>query len=285
MIHTSLSFVFFGTDDFSITILEKLKEAGFLPKLVVTVPDRPKGRGLLLTPPPIKLWALSNNVSTLQPEKLDSAFCRTLKDEHHTLFIVASYGLILPKEVLDLPLKGTVNVHPSLLPKYRGATPLESQILGAEKEQGVTIILMDEKMDHGPIIAQKQIEIDPYRKASELRKKMAGVGGMLLAEILPRWIHGEITSVPQDEAKATYTKKLEKSDGELDLGGNPLQNFLKIQAYDGSIGTHFFVERSGKKMRVAVKDATFSKGNLLLTRVVPAGKKEMSYTEFLRGLN
>lgn len=285
MIHAPLSFAFFGTDDFSVDILEKLRESGFLPKLVITVPDRPKGRGLHLSPPPIKLWALSHHIPVLQPIKLDVSFCETLRAARYTCFIVASYGLILTKEVLGLTSKGTLNVHPSLLPKYRGATPLESQILSAEKERGVTIILMDEKMDHGPIVAQKQIDSGSYGKASELRKKMAEEGGLLLAETLPRWINEEITPIPQDDTKATYTKKLKKSDGELNLADNPLRNFLKIQAYDGGIGTYFFVKRSGKRMRVAVKNATFSNGALLLTRVVPEGRKEMGYAEFRRGLS
>ena len=280
-----INYVFFGTDDFSVTILEKLKEAGFLPNHIVTMPDRPKGRGLLVTPPPAKEWALAHSISVLQPTKLDSAFCHTLHDARYTFFIVASYGFILPKEVLDLPPMGTLNVHPSLLPKYRGATPLESQILSAEKEQGVSIFRMDEEMDHGPIVAQKQVDGGLYPKASELRKIMAEEGGILLSKILPKWVNGEIIPLQQDDSKATYTKKLKKSDGELDLTGDPLQNFLKIQAFAGSIGTYFFVERSGKKMRVTVKEARFENEHLSITRVVPEGKKEMSYAEFLRGQN
>lgn len=278
-----INYVFFGTDDFSVTILEKLKESGFLPNCIVTMPDRPKGRGLVLTPPPVKEWALAHSISVLQPTMLDSAFFHTLHDTQYTFFVVASYGLMIPKEIVSLPEKGALNVHPSLLPKYRGATPIESQILSDEKEQGVTIILMDEEMDHGPIVAQKQIGSSPYPKASELRKIMAEEGGILLSKILPKWVNGEIIPLQQDDSKATYTKKLKKSDGELDLTGDPLQNFLKIQAFAGSIGTYFFVERSGKKMRVTVKEARFEHERLHILRVVPEGKKEMSYAEFLRG--
>ncbi len=318
---TPLPFVFFGTDDFSVSILEELKAAGFLPALIVTLPDRPKGRGLVLTPPPSKVWAQQNDIQVMQPEKLDADFNFQLKTSNFALFIVASYGLILPKSVLDIPKHGTLNVHPSLLPKYRGATPIESQVVNDEKEIGVSIMLMDEELDHGPLVAQKKIHdlgftIQEYPKASALRKVLAEEGGKLLAEILPKWMNGEIEAKSQDDSKATFTKKLVKADGEIDLAGDARQNFLKIQAFDGSIGTYFFMSadspfskgstregegfkssvledsdtsfRKGgmqnKQIRVNIKSAELKDGKLILTRVVPEGKKEMSYEEFLRGM-
>ena len=158
----NIKFVFFGTDDFSVIVLEQLKKAGFPPALIVTVPDHPKGRGLLLTPPPAKLWALRQGIPILQPETLDSAFNLQLTTYNLQLGVVASYGLIIPKSILIIPKHGTLNVHPSLLPKYRGATPIESQILSDEKEVGVTIMLMDEKVDHGPLLRQRKFPISNF---------------------------------------------------------------------------------------------------------------------------
>ena len=245
MIHTSLSFVFFGTDDFSVAVLEELKKAGFIPALIVTAPDRPKGRGLVLTPPPVKLWALRHGIPILQPETLDSAFNLQLTTDNLQLGVVTSYGIIISKQILDIPRRGMLNVHPSLLPKYRGATPLESQILAGEKEMGVTIMLMDEGVDHGPIVAQRTLPLSviPAKAgiqvptASELRKKLSEEGGKLLAEVMLKWVAGEIKAIPQDHSKATYTKKFTKADGEINLSDDPYRNFLKIQAFEGSIGT------------------------------------------------
>ncbi|MBI3019745.1 MAG: methionyl-tRNA formyltransferase [Parcubacteria group bacterium] len=162
MIHDSkISFVFFGTDEFSIIVLEELKKAGFVPALIVTATNKKMGRGMRLTPPPVKLWAQKNNIPFLQPEKLDDVSCYKLKTNDYGLFIVASYGKIIPKRILDIPTKGALNVHPSLLPLYRGPSPIESQILdGADEREatGATIILMDEKMDHGPILASRVLE-------------------------------------------------------------------------------------------------------------------------------
>ncbi|TSC83624.1 MAG: methionyl-tRNA formyltransferase [Parcubacteria group bacterium Gr01-1014_17] len=297
-----IKFVFFGTDDFSSAVLEELKKSGLIPALIVTVPDRPKGRGLALTPPPVKLWAQEHKIESLQPEKLGQEFATILQSMRVDCFVVASYGKIIPKEILDIPEKGALNVHPSLLPKYRGASPIESQILADEKEVGVTIMLMDEKMDHGPTLASWKLETGNWKVrsapdvvassatrrgggiaqtsgAKKLKKRLAEEGGKLLAETIPKWMSGEIKAVPQDESKATYTKKITKKDGLLDLAGDPYQNFLRIRAYDGSVGTYFLKNNK----RVIIKEARFENlpaqagGKLIITRVIQEGKKEMDY--------
>ncbi|MBI2476140.1 MAG: methionyl-tRNA formyltransferase [Candidatus Taylorbacteria bacterium] len=288
MIHNSLSFVFFGTDDFSIAVLDELARAGFIPTVVVSVPDKPKGRGLALTPPPIKLWASKRSITVTQPEKLDSVFRGQLSKVNGQLFIVASYGKIIPKAVLAIPKYGALNVHPSLLPKFRGASPIQSAILTGERKTGVTIMLMDEKMDHGPVLAQKKhqesrIMNHEWPTASELEKILAREGGKLLAEVIPYWIAGKIKAVPQDGSLATYCRKFEKVDALINLSEDPYKNYLKIKAFDRS-PAHAFAERNGKKIRFSIKDAEWRDGRLILTRVIPEGKKEMSYEEFLRGL-
>ncbi|MDO8482658.1 MAG: methionyl-tRNA formyltransferase [bacterium] len=299
-------FVFFGTPKLSAEILEHLKQHSLVPSLVVTNPDRPQGRKMLLTPPPVKMWAIKNKIPFLQPELLsDPDFLYTLNATPYTLFVVVAYGKIIPKSVLAIPSKGTLNIHYSLLPKYRGASPIESAILNDDRETGVAILLLDEKMDHGPIVATQRLEnYESARpnvpahvrygrgimnqewpmKASELRGTMNKIAGKLLAEVIPRWVAGEIKPNEQDHSKATYAGKFTKNDGLLDLNGDAYKNFLKIRAFDDTIGTHFFADTQGKKIRVIVKDAEFREGKLILTRVLPEGKKEMSYGEFERGL-
>src|SRR3989344_9162382 len=199
MIHDSISFVFFGTDEFSVIVLDELKKAGFVPSLVVTATDKKMGRGMRLTPPPVKTWftkhiAQNKDTELLQPEKLDEDFYYRLRTNDYGLFIVASYGKIIPKRILDIPAKGALNVHPSLLPLYRGPSPIESQILdGADErgEVGVTIMQMDEEMDHGPILAQQelgQVQSSKFKVQScaELQDALAHLGGQLLAEKIPK---------------------------------------------------------------------------------------------------
>lgn len=278
--------IFFGTPKFAVHILEELKDTGHIPTLIITMPDKPQGRELVVTPPEVKVWAVENNVDVMQPEKLDRDIISELKNSQWDIFLVVAYGKILPKDLLDIPKHGTLNVHPSLLPKYRGSSPIESQILADDRETGVTIMLMDEKLDHGPIISQARLEIAeedwPLNKIM-LENMLATEGGNFLAETVSDWVDGKITAEPQDEKNATYTKKIKKEDGEIDLTKDSKQNFLKIQAFEGWPGTYFFTERNDKEIRVKIIDAELQEGKLILRRVLPEGKKEMDYKDFMRG--
>lgn len=268
--------VFFGTPEFSVSVLEELYKKNIVPTLIVTAPDAKVGRGMVLTSPPAKVWAEKHDVDVIQ-NHTDEMLLNTEWD----LFIVASYGKILPSELLDLPNKGVLNVHPSLLPKFRGASPIVSAILEDEKETGVSIMLLDEKMDHGPILAQARVEVDNWPpKASVLEDILVTEGGKLLAEVVPPWMKGEITPEEQDHDKATFSKKITKKDGLINLGDDPYKNYLKIQALVGWPGTYFFVNDK----RVKITDADFD-GKLIINRVIPEGKKEMKYEDFLRGLS
>jgi methionyl-tRNA formyltransferase len=338
-------FAFFGTPEFSAIILDELERAGYLPSLIVTAPDKPRGRGLVMTPSEVRAWGVAHNIPVITPLTLkDESVADTLRDAKCDLFIVAAYGKIIPRGVLGIPAHGVLNVHPSLLPKFRGASPIESAILSDESHTGVTIMLLDEEMDHGPIITQREYhndmglrkmdapqgvfpnsstrrldgilgqirdtgkaakeaysdtvteaqgprneEVRHFRKSHDwppkgsiLTRDLAHFGGALLAEIIPEWIGG-LKAGPQDHTRATYTKKITKEDGLIDLAGDPLQNYRKIRAYDEWPGAYFFTERNGKNMRVRITDATYKEGKLTITRVVPEGKKEMSYEDFLRG--
>lgn len=280
------TFAFFGSSHLSVLVLEKLKSHGLLPSLVITGEDKPKGRKMILTAPETKTWAEDNGIPCLQlsslrkPESLEAI--RSFSTAGFDLFIVASYGKIIPQDILDLPKHQTLNVHPSLLPKLRGPSPLISAIL-QEDETGVTIMRVDSEMDHGPIIAQKKIDIEwpPYEE--DLEKAAGELGGDMLAEIIPGWIAGSIAETEQDHASATVCVKIQKSDGEIHLADSAEKNLRKIRAFHIWPTAYFFHTRGNEKIRIIVKKAHIENGELILDRVVPEGKKEMDYADFLNG--
>jgi len=268
--------VFFGTDEFSVVVLNELLAHDLAPKLIVTAPDRPQGRGLTMTPPPVKVWAQEHKINVLQPEKLHDEFIADLGTDWE-IFLLASYGAIIPQSVLDIPKHGTLNVHPSLLPLYRGASPIESAMLDDAKETGVTIMLMDNKVDHGPIVMQEVAYFETWPTKPEVRNTLATLGGRLLAETIPLWVSGGIDAQEQDHDFATFTKKISKADGEITLHDDPYTNFLKIQAYTPWPGTFFFIEKDGKEVRVKITEAAFENGKLQILKVIPEGKKEQDF--------
>jgi methionyl-tRNA formyltransferase len=196
--------------------------------------------------------------------------------------LVCSYGKILPKKLLDLPRRGVINIHPSLLPKFRGPSPYVSAILADEHVTGVSVMLLEERMDAGPILAQARIDIEEadWPPQGLLLSQMLFTEGInLLAEVLPDWLAGKLEPTPQDEAQATYTKKFTDADALLDLS-KPREAFLKIRAFDKSPRAHFINEK-GK--RVVVTDAAWKDGALEILKVLPEGKKEMPYEDYQRG--
>src|SRR3989344_5221607 len=274
-----MNFVFWGTDEFSVIVLDELKKAGLLPSLVVTATDKKMGRGMHLTPPPVKLWAEKHGIPLLQPDKLDDGFYLQLTTYDLQLFIVASYGKIIQKKILDIPTHGALNVHPSLLPLYRGPSPLETQILDGVEETGVTIMKMDEEMDHGPIISDFRFQISDLEKkesttTEELGKYLAHAGGALLAETIPKWLAGEITPREQEHEKATYTKKIKKADGLVALDDDPETLYRKFRAFTPWPSVYFFDE---KNRRVKITDAALEDGKFVIKKVVPEGRLEMSH--------
>lgn len=248
-----MKFVFFGTSEFATQILETLLENNFTPSLIVTTPDKPKGRGLKLTPPPVKEWAEENKIPIAQPEKLKSEdFHQKLKDENYDLFIVASYGKIIPKSVLDIPKHKTINVHPSLLPRWRGADPIRSSILAGDKETGVSIMLLDEEMDHGPILAVEKFRLSNDITYEELEKTLSKLGGELLVKVMPEWAADKIGLKEQDHAKATYTKKVSKEDGRIDWNESAEVIRRKIRALNPWPGTFTFWKNKDSNIRIKI---------------------------------
>jgi methionyl-tRNA formyltransferase len=295
----TLNFIFWGTPDVASETLEILKKNGYMPSLIITSPDKPQGRKMLLTPPPVKLWAMENNVPYLQPEKLmkeelwdvlrtlgrsDGDGQRKFSAENFRgeqnipeLFLVVAYGKIIPENIINLPKFGSINVHYSLLPKYRGASPVESAILNGDTETGITIQKMEYKMDTGPIIAQEKVEIEPDEKAPDLRKRLIKIGGELLVKTLKTpsasghspFAGGE----KQDESQATYCKKIKKEDGLIDLNDNGVKNYNKFRAYATWPRTFFF--KDGK--RIIITDAVLENNQFVIKKIIPEGGKEIDY--------
>lgn len=289
-----MNMLFFGTSELSVIVLEELKDSGFLPKVIICAEDKPVGRKMIITPPPVKVWAESHGIPVFQPrtlreeknKEIELSMTEKIKNlvQECDIFVVASYGKIIPQAILDIPRHGTLNVHPSLLPRLRGPSPIQSAIL-IEEETGVSIILLDAEMDHGPLVAQEKVDITPWPPyAEELESILAHRGGAMLAEIIPKWIKGEIQTVEQDHKKATVCKKIKKIDGEVDiLSGNPYEIFRKVRAFSGWPGVYFFTDYNSMRIRVLITKANFEDNTLVITHVKPEGKKEMLYTDFLRG--
>jgi methionyl-tRNA formyltransferase len=285
------NFIFFGTDKFSTIVLERLKNTGFIPKIIVCAPDKPSGRGQHIQKPESKIWGEENSISILQPEKLNADFVDEIKKTDWDFFVVASYGKIIPQSVIDLPKFGSLNVHPSLLPKFRGASPIESAILADEKETGVTIMLVDKEMDHGPILNKEIVKFDEWPTKIEVENKLAEIGGNLLAKTIPEFLTGKIKPVEQNHMRATFTKKITKEDGEIIFSQNwkdepkeeQYKNFLKIQAFNPWPGAYFFIKHGDKNIRVKISSANFLDNKLEIEKVIPEGRKEMSYNDFEKG--
>lgn len=270
-------FAFFGTPEVASKTLRALLDAGFRPEVVITNPDAPKGRGLALTPSPVKELALSENIPVLTPTSLDEDTQKTITSYDCAYGIAVAYGKIFPEELIAAFPKGVLNVHYSLLPKYRGATPTEAALLAGDAVTGVTIQKMVKALDAGDIISQQEISIAPEETVRELRPRLIELGATLLVETLPKFERDDITPVAQDDARATRARKLKKEDGLLDLTAPAKENWNKYRAYADTIGTYFF---TGDGKRVKIVSAELSGNDFKILRVVPEGKSEMAYAHF-----
>lgn len=270
------NFVFFGTPSVASDTLATLIEHGFVPALVVTSPDAPRGRGLVLTPSPVKVLALEQNIPVLTPESLTPDVIAEIQQYASGLGLCVAYGKIFPEELIASFAKGVLNVHYSLLPKYRGATPLEAALLAGDTSTGVTIQKMVKELDAGDIIAQEEIAIEPEETARELRPKLIRAGADLLIKILPAYMQGSITPVPQDSTLATRARKLKKEDGLLSLDAPGIENWNKYRAYADTIGT-YFVDH-GKRVKITY--ASYKHSIFSPELVVPEGKREMRFADF-----
>jgi len=271
-----LDFVYFGTPEFSTIILDKLKLAGYIPSLIITAPDRPVGRKYVMTPPPVKIWADTHNIECWQPEK-PRDIIEKLQQRKDDVYIVASYGYIVSQKLLDIPPLGVLNVHTSLLPKYRGAAPIEAALLNGDTVTGSTIMKMTLGMDEGPIITQSQFPLDTDIRKPDLFYMLAHDGGKLLVSIIPEYIAGKITPIEQNHSEASYCHKISKSDGDITHDDDRTRE-RKYRAYYGWPGTFIFDD----KVRLKITEAEFDGNNFTITKVIPAGRNEVSYKDYLR---
>jgi len=286
-----MKLIFFGSAEFSIYTLDELKLHDILPDFIVTLPDKPRGRKLIMTQNIVGDWARKQNIESIAPASLknNQFLIDKLKSFgiEESIYLVAAYGKIIPRDIFEIPKHKTLNIHPSLLSKYRGASPIQSQILSDEQEVGVTIMQIEEAMDAGPIIVQKKVVLDEMPAKIELEKILAREGARLFAHILPEWMQGVISPIMQNEAEASYCKKIEKKDGELEINLNNLPHgeaarkiLLKIKAFEGWPGTYFFHNQK----RIIVSEAVIKDDRLQILRVIPEGKSEMDFEDFKRGL-
>lgn len=278
---------FFGGEPLGLPALQALCATGLTPSLVVCNPDRPSGRGQEVQAPRIKVWSQEQGIEVFQPTAYkDKDSLTILTETDWDLFVVVAYNFILPKWFLELPKQGVINVHPSLLPKLRGASPIRTAILeNLRAEVGVSIMLMDEKMDHGPLLMQVPLSLNDWPIEGPMLDDMLGqIGGELLSMTITQWLAGTIAPIEQNHDNATYTKKFEKSDAEIHLdpqnlpiGDEASALLCKIHAFAG-MSDCFFMD-NGK--RVKIKGATVKNGTLVPTRVIPEGKKEIDFTVYL----
>ena len=225
--------VFIGTPQFAVPSLQSLAEAGHDIATVITQPDRPAGRGRALRPPPVKQAALALGLPVLQPPTLrDPEVLERLRALAPEAIVAVAYGQLLRPELLEVPPKGVLNVHPSLLPRWRGASPIAGAILGGDEETGVTIMLMDAGMDTGPILSQRRHPVSSHDTTGSLTEALATIGADLLADTLPRWLAGDIEAQPQDDSLATVTSLVRKEDGALDWTLPAHRLWLRVRAYN-----------------------------------------------------
>lgn len=280
-----LNIVFFGTSAFAVPILKSLAKAEFLKiAAVVTTPPKPAGRKREIVPSPVAVEAKALGLPILAPQKLkDPEWLKAFGALKPDLAALASYGKILPQATLDIPKYGFINVHPSLLPKYRGASPIEGAILSGDEATGVTIMKMDAGTDHGPILAQEEVELSDSERASGLEEKLSRLGAELLIKTIPSYIHGEIVPEEQEHDKATFTKLISREDGRIDLKDNPAEIWRKFRAYSPWPGVWTIIRIKNQEVRIKLLDIEFTDGKIRINKLQPEGKKPMSAEEFERG--
>ncbi len=284
-----MKYIFFGTPEFAAIILQKLIESDMLPLALVCNPDKPQGRNKIITPPPAKEVVIKSgvNIDVLQPEVLNSAFLDKLKSYKADFYVVAAYSKILKTELIDIPPKGVIGVHPSLLPKLRGASPIQSAILEGSETTGVTLFLIDEKVDHGPMISNAVYTMNRSYGYAELLDILAKLAGALLVKTLPSFDKGEIKPETQDEDEATFTKKFTTQDGEVNIEDlkkallgedRQLADLIdrKIKGLNPEPGVFTFIENK----RTKLLSSDIRNGKLELKEIQFEGKNPIPFSSY-----
>jgi methionyl-tRNA formyltransferase len=291
---------FMGTPEFAVKSLAACLDVGDV-VAVVTQPDKPKGRGQEVSVSPVKLLARERGLEILQPPKIrGTPFAETLRGYSPDVSVVTAYGKILPQDVLDVPAHGSVNVHASLLPRWRGAAPIQRAIAAGDAMSGVTLMKMDAGMDTGPMLAQRKVELSPDETGQSLHDVLAKLGGQMLRELLPEYLAGRLRETPQPAAGATMAPMLEKDEGRLDFALPAAELERRIRAFTPWPGTFTFLEGALLKVHRArlsnargqpgsilstrgALEVACGEGSLLLLEVQPEGRRRMSAAELLAG--
>ena len=301
-----MKILFMGTPDFALFSLKALYESGEEIAAVITQPDKPVGRGYVLTPPPVKRWALEKNIPVYQPKTLrDEEFASLLAEIDPELIVVVAFGKILPKNVLDYPKHGCINVHGSLLPEYRGAAPMQRAIIDGKKVTGVTTMYMAEGLDTGDMLLKTEVEILPNDNFEDIHDKLGEVGAETLIRTVEAIKNGTLAPEAQDDSLSSYAAKIEKSDCLINFekDANTVHNLIRGLSPIPLSFTHTPDGKLLKVVRSEVVDAecenrtpagtvvstdgtitvACGKGKLNLLTVVPEGKSRMSGADFIRG--
>lgn len=301
-----MKIVFFGTPQFSADYLKAILEAGDIEvAAVVTQHDEPVGRKHVLTPPPVKALALEHGIPVWQPASMKSpALHGTLRLYDADVFVVIAFGRMLPQDLLSIPKHGVVNVHPSLLPKYRGPSPMFAALLAGDTETGVTIMQIDAEMDHGPVLDAAKIAVDPKETIATLTHKVVNIGAPLLISSLRRFVDGTLTPAPQDHTQATFCKLLSRADGVIDWTKPASVIERQIRALNPWPGTSTTWKRGEEDIKLKLIGADIGTaviapglaqavGNqlfvgtgttaIIVSELQPAGSKPMPAAAFLRG--
>jgi len=297
--------IFMGTPDFALPSLERLLQSDHQVLAVVTRPDRPRGRGLKETSPPVKLLAASRGLPVLQPESLKAPeFIRRLSEYRADLFVVVAFR-ILPQEVITMPVRGTIDVHPSLLPRYRGAAPIQWAIINGEAQTGVSVFFIGGKIDAGDIIRQRAVEIDPDETTGELSGRLSRISSEVLLEVIDEMDRGEVTVTRQEEAEPSPAPKITRQHGRIhwDRPAREVRNLIRglnpspvaYTAFHGKMIKIYRAELAGSSPEgaasgeITTADAhtglvvNTADGQLSLAEVQLEGKRRMNSAEFLRG--
>lgn len=304
MSKTSFNTIFFGTPDFAVPVLQTLHNLEFIKiTSAVTQPDKPVGKKQVITPPPVKIEAEKNNLTVLQPISIKTKeFEQIIRQQKPDLAIIIAYGKIIPANLLEISKFGWLNIHASLLPKYRGASPIQGSILNGESQTGVTLMKIDQGLDTGSIISQKEIPIEPTDNFQTLHEKLARLGAELIKESLLDYLNGKLKLIPQNNNQASATKIIKKQDGQINWA-NPAEYIERqIRAYTSWPGTFCFWGESRLKILNAEVNMLpknlkpgevfihgkaiiigTGKNGLKITKIQLAGKKPTNIQEFIKG--
>lgn len=277
-------YVFFGTPHIAETALQKLVEGGLVPSLVVTGMDKKQGRGMVLTPTPVKAFAEAHGIPILTPVKITPEVISELKEQGPwDFFVVVAYGKILKQELLDIVNGKVINIHPSLLPKYRGPSPIESVLLSDDTETGVTVMEIDALVDHGPIIAQESFDLPPETVRTDLETKSAIQGADMILNHIEAYVSGTSVPTPQDHDASTHTKKIQKEDGDITTLASDWEKWKHFRAYIGWPGTYFYTTHKGARVRVKITKAHWDNA-FVIDEVIPENQKPLPFSVFEKWL-